>query len=370
MPGLDTLEVAIGLAFLFFILSLVVTAAREMIEGLMQMRAANLSRGLREMLRDPTGEGLTAQIYRHPLINSLFRGTYDPQRLRSHANLPAYIPARNFAVALLDLSARGEAAAGTGENMTLEEMRANVAKHIPNEEVRRAVLVAIDHANSNLQQARANLEAWFDSSMDRVSGWYRKQTQWILLFLGLIIAAVLNVDTLRIAKVLYDNDALRSTIVAESQATIERAGAAGVRNDDALLKALGCPIEDPARRPSAASPETPPTAAPGANSAAGQAQPRRLTSCAQERLEALRYPVGWEAGTSWKPWNPAFPWTAIPGWLITAFALTLGAPFWFDLLNKIMVIRSTVKPHEKSPEEASEDRQAGTDGRNRRNGGR
>jgi hypothetical protein len=35
----------------------------------------------------------------------------------------------------------------------------------------------------------------------------------------------------------------------------------------------------------------------------------------------------------------------------------LGAPFWFDLLNKFMVIRSTVKPHEKSPEEGSEDKQ-------------
>ena len=47
----------------------------------------------------------------------------------------------------------------------------------------------------------------------------------------------------------------------------------------------------------------------------------------------------------------------ICGWLVTAFAVMLGAPFWFDVLNKFMVIRSTVKPHEKSPEEASEDRQ-------------
>ena len=47
----------------------------------------------------------------------------------------------------------------------------------------------------------------------------------------------------------------------------------------------------------------------------------------------------------------------ILGWLLTALAATMGAPFWFDVLNKIMVIRSTVKPHEKSPEEASEDRQ-------------
>jgi hypothetical protein len=45
------------------------------------------------------------------------------------------------------------------------------------------------------------------------------------------------------------------------------------------------------------------------------------------------------------------------GWILTAFALSFGAPFWFDTLNKIMVIRSTVKPREKSQEEASEDRQ-------------
>jgi hypothetical protein len=48
------------------------------------------------------------------------------------------------------------------------------------------------------------------------------------------------------------------------------------------------------------------------------------------------------------------------GYMFTALAVTLGAPFWFDVLNKFMVIRSTVKPHEKSPEEASEDRQKPT----------
>ena len=50
-------------------------------------------------------------------------------------------------------------------------------------------------------------------------------------------------------------------------------------------------------------------------------------------------------------------WLVLCGWLATAFAVMLGAPFWFDVLNKFVVIRSTVKPHEKSPEESSEDRQ-------------
>ena len=48
-------------------------------------------------------------------------------------------------------------------------------------------------------------------------------------------------------------------------------------------------------------------------------------------------------------------WVSAVGWLFTAFAISLGAPFWFDMLNKIMVIRSTVKPEEKSKTEGSKD---------------
>ena len=40
---------------------------------------------------------------------------------------------------------------------------------------------------------------------------------------------------------------------------------------------------------------------------------------------------------------------------MTGFALSMGAPFWFDMLNKIMVVRATVKPHEKSLDEGSKD---------------
>ena len=44
------------------------------------------------------------------------------------------------------------------------------------------------------------------------------------------------------------------------------------------------------------------------------------------------------------------------GILLTGFAISQGAPFWFDLLNKFMVVRSTVKPTEKSQEQPSKDR--------------
>lgn len=80
----------------------------------------------------------------------------------------------------------------------------------------------------------------------------------------------------------------------------------------------------------------------------------------QERLKDLGLPIGWEAqGEKWPAWDLGQWWKQLIahgfGWLLTAFAISLGAPFWFDLLNKFIVIRSAVKPHEKSPEEESKD---------------
>jgi len=72
-------------------------------------------------------------------------------------------------------------------------------------------------------------------------------------------------------------------------------------------------------------------------------------------------PVGWKYSMadykslvlSVDKWEPLHILAQVAGWFVTALALSLGAPFWFDLLNKFMVVRSTVKPQEKSKDEAS-----------------
>src|SRR5262249_20797357 len=71
----------------------------------------------------------------------------------------------------------------------------------------------------------------------------------------------------------------------------------------------------------------------------------------RKRLDTLGLPVGWSGEVV-----SLDVLHHIPGWLITALAATLGAPFWFDVLNRLMVIRSTVKPYEKSGAEASQER--------------
>ena len=121
MFGSQTLEVAIGLIFIYILASIICTAIREGLEAWMKTRSVYLERGIRELLHDRQGGGLATAFYDHPLVLSLFPGDYKPTPstrrvlfLSRGADLPTYIPSKNFALALMDLAARGPIAdAGT-----------------------------------------------------------------------------------------------------------------------------------------------------------------------------------------------------------------------------------------------------------------
>jgi hypothetical protein len=352
MFGSVILDVAIGLILVYLLLSLIASAIREGIEAWLKTRSVHLERGIRELLHDPSGTTLASDFYNHPLIYSLFRGEYNPSKIQktrgqkagdmkfgsmpSRSDLPSYIPSRNFALALMDIVVRGPAAGDpsaaddTAPVLNLNSLRARVAE-LQNPPVQRALLTAIDTADGNLAQVQENIEQWFDSGMDRVSGWYKRKTQGILLVIGAVITVGLNVNTITIAEYLYQNKPARDALVAQathvdSAAQARRDSAAAVGGDS--IAATGPVVADPLGT-----------------------------------LQALKLPIGWSPNPYRLPKGADAGdqvWAiivAVFGLAATAFAMSFGAPFWFDLLNKFMVVRATVKPHEKSPDEASEDRQ-------------
>jgi hypothetical protein len=353
--GAEILDVAIGVVFVFLLVSVICSAVREGLEAWLKTRAAYLEHGIRELLHDRRGKGLAKSFYEHPLIYSLYSRDYTPGRngtkpalLARGGELPSYIPASNFARALMDIAARGpNADVGTNAHaplLSLENMRNNVA-NIGNERVQRALLTAIDSAQGDLSRAQKNLEDWYDSAMDRVSGWYKRSTQWVLFGIGLFVAIVLNVNTITIAEYLYRDDTAREALVARIKAD-------SVKKDYSYAEAmkqiegLNLPILWPAKWGLPGSPK--------AEKPKVQRQVPVMT--AQKASGASPAERGlWDFLFEKKFWGYAF--ASVPGWLLTALAATMGAPVWFDLLNKMMVIRSTVKPKEKSQEEGSEDRQ-------------
>lgn len=326
--GSTVLEVAIGMIFVYLLLSLLCSAVVEYIEAKLNYRAKDLEKAIGLLLDQegvpPSPDSPTTLLYQHPLVKSLYRGD----------KLPSYIPSRTFALALWDMALTGaQRAAGAAQTVASVREAINANEYVP-AGVKRALLALVNDAGNDFEKARKNIEDWYDSAMDRASGWYKRRVHVILLVTGLIVSALINADSINIAKALMQNDALRQTLVKEAEETVAQ--------------------------PTPAPTPTPSDPAERARITAENAQ------AARAELDALGLPIGWVSAAS----DPTgadprrFPGTAggwilkVLGLLITALAVSQGAPFWFDLLNKFIVIRSTVKPKEKSPEQPSKDRPA------------
>jgi hypothetical protein len=342
MFGSELLDIAIGMIFIYLLLSLICSAVNELIEAWLKMRATDLEHGIRKLLDDEKGIGLAKRLYEHPLVYGLFKGNYDPNKLKNgrypgRSTLPSYIPARNFALALMDIilpgapsdavtpgiSAHAAVLSGAADATAyapvhtagevslpanpINSLRDAITK-IQNPKVEQALRVLIDAAGDDVSKARENIEAWYNSSMDRVAGWYKRRVQVMIFFLGLGIAIAVNVDTINISSSLSRDKALRDSLVAASQEYAKKQSSA----DD----------------------------------------PQQRIDKNLDRIRELSVPIGWNTTNPLSLPKTTSGWVAkIMGWLITAVAISLGAPFWFDLLNKFIIVRSTVKPHEKSPEE-------------------
>src|SRR5271156_5090841 len=125
MLNSTTLEVAIGMALVYLLLSLFCTAINEVIAGIQGSRAKNLERGIKSLFTDglktPQNTGsdgkvspavsLAEAVYDHGLVQSLYRSTANEKPAGLFgvfgSSLPSYIPARVFSSALFDLLFKG-----------------------------------------------------------------------------------------------------------------------------------------------------------------------------------------------------------------------------------------------------------------------
>ncbi len=340
MFGSTILEIATGLFFVFALTGAICTTLNELIESFLKKRARYLEDALREMLNDEKGTGIVKSFYEHPLICSLFTGAYSPSAGSRRgpswgSNLPSYIPSRNFALAILDLvtpETSPKAAAEIQQSpLSIAAIRGNIST-LKSLSLQRALLLALNTAGDDIDKARSELEKWFDSVMDRTSGWYKRASQQITFLIALVVVVACNINSLAIIDYLSHNPAERELLIARSSTYLQVQQKA----------AVDCSKENNAdARAQCANKQN--------------AKPLYAIPQADEELAKLNLPIGWNNEEHF--WQLHNILTSLVGWLLTAIAASLGAPFWFDLLNKFMVIRSTVKPHEKSQEEASEDRQ-------------
>jgi hypothetical protein len=291
----QAVETVIGLVLMFFIVALGSSSIVEIWSRVLHKRAKDLEGALGAML---AGRG-TNKSELEAALNTL-KGTsvYESSMSAAGRTLfkrnergPSYLSARSFANAVTEMLVDDQ-----GLLKPIDDLPAGLRKRLQ---------PIVREARGELVGIKAGLEGWFDETMGRVEGSYKRwATLWVVLA-GLVIAVSANASTFHTAKRLWKEPATRQAV------------------------------------------------ANAATGVTGAAQPTDLDSVAKTtgRLKELGLPVGWDQETKdlWRKLRHpedvtgAQYWSIvgfIGGWILTALLVMLGAPFWFDLLTKLVSLRS------------------------------
>jgi hypothetical protein len=313
MFGSVILDVLIGLFLVYIVLSIMASAVNEFLMNITNRRAKDLAGFVQEFFQSPGNQAASQHMVRK-FYDSVI---VDPTKTK--AKLPSYIPNADFVQGVLEaitFTVNADASLGALRSAT---------QQLPADSPVRSVLTtALDKTDGTLQSVGRYLEGWFDRQMQHVSNTYKRRTNLTLVTLGLVLAAVMNIDTIRIANALLESPTLRATIVQQAEAlTTQGQAAAQTQGFIALqdqLTALQIPMSWP-------DPTHPCVAAQIATDS-GTPNAALDASCNDGQTV-----FGW--------WLQK-----LLGLAITGFAVSQGAPFWFDLLNKITNLRASNRPPE------------------------
>ncbi|MEI2582963.1 hypothetical protein [Scytonema sp. PRP1] len=372
-------DIALGLVFIYLTLSLIASEIQELISTVLQWRAKHLKQSIELLMAGGSQTGseeiekaveLVKELYGDPIINTLnqqakdgiekgFRDvtkTIHSKVSKEKQSAPSYIPSETFAITLLEtlkiphlieyvknpstqnnlrmiLSTYKELKTGINDknsesyqrieaiygdieqNQKFKNLVNSLPEHVPDKLINSLTVIAdrtrikIDDLKEQANQFKKEVETWFDRSMDRSSGVYKRNAKGVAILIGIAIAILTNTDTFFLLNRLSRDSAIRSVI---TQRAIQQAES--YPNDINVIRQ------------------------------------------AQQDLRDASVPIGWQninQQLDLEPLNTSQGNTAnavlrkiwkviaiLCGWVVSGLAIAMGAPFWFDILNKVVNVRN------------------------------
>jgi hypothetical protein len=168
-----------------------------------------------------------------------------------------------------------------------------------------------------LQRFQKEIEIWFDQSMERASGVYKRNARGVAILLGTAIAVAANADTIHIINRLSKDSMLRSTVNLYAEQLVANNAKTKSNNLSSLTKVQ--------------------------------------QDVAQALDNNVPLPLGWSEQNRLKRDKQGnLLWPALMeklfGWILSGVAISMGAGFWFEALNKIINIRNAGKKPPSSTE--------------------
>jgi hypothetical protein len=345
------IDIAIALVLMYLLLSLSCTVINEYIAAKLNLRSKSLEVGLRQLLDDPN---LRDAFYEHGLVagtkNALTKardmslaGSAStaqpatppapppavggqaaqpeavpprPPAAAQSGQHPAYVSTNTFVLGLVGGLCAKQFAPGQSIPSFADVQTA--IQNLPPSNIKDALVTSLTVAQGNFDQFRKHVATWFDDSMDRLSGAYRRHLKFISIVVGCVVAVILNADTFAVGRALWSDAALRAQMVQVAGETLK------------------------------AKPSTGPTAAQAPTESPSLGQIQEKFDDADKLLRPL--PIGWSLKSEPQATTSEWFWPLkILGLFVTGLALSFGAPFWFDTLSKFMNVRAAgVKPERQT----------------------
>jgi hypothetical protein len=342
MTGSVALDVVIGLVFIYLLYSLFATIIMEIISNWIGLRARNLKHSINRMLVDDEygsesriwslkipayfiGIVLTIRdflglVKKSDKKKKLFFEFYDQPSIKYLSNggiftKPSYLTAGNFSKALLDSLKKDQVG-----NTPLTKIQNGINALASGSDTRAHIQSLLDDANNDLEKFRVLLENWFEDTQERSIAWFKRNNQVWLLIIGILMAVSFDASTFKMAKKLsYDKEAREQLVKMASDYIKENPRPKEAPSDTLYEENLKILNEQ-----------------------------KKET---QEQINSAHAILGNENSTFIAPWCGCF-WRKLfddfLGYFITALAISLGAPFWFDLLNKLVKLRGSVQEPTRS----------------------
>ncbi len=290
-----TLNIVISLVFVLLLFSLLTSTVVDVIASILSLKAKNLRYTLENMLGDKMDD-----FIRHPLFRQISYATNRRARLSTYY-LPGAVSKETFISILHDLMDAGHMD-GLAEKIN----------NLEDSDLKRMMQFMLRQSGGNFPAFKAQMERWYDEVMARNSDWYKRTMKWWVFGVGFVLAAILNADTIQIYQNIATNPATQEMLVSMARDY-------AARTDTVVGPTLNLSLEQAVEK----------------------------ADSAFNNIEQISSPIG-------LGWNSAeadrnLPWwlVKLAGLVITAIAVTFGAPFWYDLLKKLLPMSG--KP-EKSQE--------------------
>ena len=333
------IETIIALALTYALLSIVASAFKEMLESIFQKRKKDF-KGVIEGLLGVDGGDKFLEDARVQAINafttfkkpffSLKSATLASAHSKKNSQWPSYLESKTFAA--VAMAVFGDSAVVGGK---LKD--------------------AVDHLKAYPVQQLVLIEEIYNERMSRVEGSFKRNAQYWLLGIGFLIAVATDSDTLNIGRNLQNDSAARAALVKLAE-TIQKEEdlqklckpkESGNETEAAAKKAIDAPAVKASAPAGTASEQGTGKAAAPVKVASAPATPVSATTlleCIKEKAPSV---IGWTEDRKARVCSWGLPLlSALIGYLLTAIAISLGAPFWFDVIGKVSNIRSTLKPKE------------------------